>query len=1039
METSKQQTRPPAEIQPAFRNLDIGQLVQGKTLTVGNLLDWQRTVIQAVENAKSGGAPISLIPVTTTFQPANAMKPIAPLKVPAQTGPPMGTTSVPVIKATNSERITVPESKPLTTVINNNFSGQNMTGTVLNSMMHSVTSLMQQPSETPAKSPTSPQGLSMIVSSKLPAVVKQPPVVSTSNQQVTTNVTDTPIASTELTQNASPAPSKSSLFKLSGRTLVTILPSGSGEGKNNSSHKVFGDDAFTPIDSFGAGAFEAGSPSSGDAKVTEKITLSPKESVPCSRARNESTESNSNKNNNNSTPSQSVKVKQENDSVDCSGAPSTSKKGKISSRGRNIKNTAVVYTETSDYEDDDVFLHTTYKQQKSSKSKRSARHTATTTATAATNDASESDQEVNDILLYSIHMTNSGTWFHQIMWDGQRIMVMVPSKDDPYFTPPKDDPPVAFEDEPSASYSSLWKGYTVLGEIRAKLFSSYSTAAVVSFRYRSGMESVKVPLLWVPILRNLGSLQESGHSAKVIRMDHLKYLCKHYDLKFLDELNYVCQNKLKDTNNRTVIELNDSKSDDLDYDKIPLCDFFIDRGSKKRKKAMQSSAPSTTQVQTQTPVRKYSRTSDDRSPSRQKSACMECQAVFYADILTCTYCDSELKKITPDQAKNCLNCGEMIRKRCRKCPFCHYNYGIFTFGRWLCNNCSRCNTARTPACLGCGLEKPGSNYSMDELPTPTTTKPSRSASKASTSSSQPSPTRATVADAATNGTRSPPSRLSVESSPAPPPRKRPRRGIMSVDLPPATSNVEEVTPMEVTAKNETIADDVHLCRNLKWGSDEISVAVKVDGQCLMCFPEICEKIVLDHSYELLTKKLTNLKIQLIDGSDILKETTHIHDTPSQTCQLIRYQDLLAVLKHFNYKVPESFERAITSLENEAYQAELKNDMQKSQVSSSPGEEYSDDKELLECMTALQQAVDPKQLCELVTTSLNKSNVLLNKVVAAMDGLDGELEGIQKQQSGKRSLCEVLSSEIGFLKRRSLNIMEAIVQLDQLEIEKKKQN
>ena len=185
---------------------------------------------------------------------------------------------------------------------------------------------------------------------------------------------------------------------------------------------------------------------------------------------------------------------------------------------------------------------------------------------------------------------------------------------------------------------------------------------------------------------------------------------------------------------------------------------------------------------------------------------------------------------------------------------------------------------------------------------------------------------------------------------------------------------------------------MHLCRNLKWGSDEISVAVKVDGQCLMCFPEICEKIVLDHSYELLTKKLTNLKIQLIDGSDILKETTHIHDTPSQTCQLIRYQDLLAVLKHFNYKVPESFERAITSLENEvqctynmklrndfssqlsvyvyglhnmlimyilgcgfpvssvvmllmvyvtqAYQAELKNDMQKSQVSSSPGEEYS---------------------------------------------------------------------------------------------------
>ena len=31
------------------------------------------------------------------------------------------------------------------------------------------------------------------------------------------------------------------------------------------------------------------------------------------------------------------------------------------------------------------------------------------------------------------------------MWDGQRVTVMVPSKDDPYFAPPKDDPPVAFE------------------------------------------------------------------------------------------------------------------------------------------------------------------------------------------------------------------------------------------------------------------------------------------------------------------------------------------------------------------------------------------------------------------------------------------------------------------------------------------------------------------------------------------------------------------------------------------------------------------
>jgi len=51
-------------------------------------------------------------------------------------------------------------------------------------------------------------------------------------------------------------------------------------------------------------------------------------------------------------------------------------------------------------------------------------------------------------------------------------------------------------------------------------------------------------------------------------------------------------------------------------------------------------------------------------------------------------------------------------------------------------------------------------------------------------------------------------------------------------------------------------------------------------------------------------------------------------------------------------------------------------------------------------------------------------------------VDGEMQAIQKQQSAKRSLCEVLSSEIGFLKRRSLNIMEAIVQLDQ---QRKKQN
>ena len=51
--------------------------------------------------------------------------------------------------------------------------------------------------------------------------------------------------------------------------------------------------------------------------------------------------------------------------------------------------------------------------------------------------------------------------------------------------------------EPASSYSSLWKGYAILSEIRNKLFSSFSTAAVVSFRYRSGMETIRVPLLWV--------------------------------------------------------------------------------------------------------------------------------------------------------------------------------------------------------------------------------------------------------------------------------------------------------------------------------------------------------------------------------------------------------------------------------------------------------------------------------------------------------------------------------------------------------------
>lgn len=400
MEAGKQQVKPIMaanlpEIQPAFKDLDIGQL--GKTLTVGNLLDWQRTVVQAVENAKSGGTPISLIPVTTTFQPANMVKPFITQKATIQAVPAAGiATSVPVIKATNAERVIVPESKPFTSMLSSNYSGSMLSsGTVLNSMLNSLI----QPSgtnseEAPTKSPNSSQGQSMAIS-RSPAVLKYPVVSSTSSQQVTNNITtpiEAPTTSNEATQNISPPPPSKSLFKLSGRTLVTILPSGSGEGKSNTSHKVFGDDAFTPIDSFGAGAFEAGSPSSEDAKTTEKITLSPKE-VSCGRSRNESAESNTNKNNNNSTPSQSVKVKQENGSGDYSGNTTSSKKGKTSSRGRNIKNTGVVYTETSDFEDDDVFLHNSSYKQKSSKSKRSRQTITTTTIAIANNDASESDQE----------------------------------------------------------------------------------------------------------------------------------------------------------------------------------------------------------------------------------------------------------------------------------------------------------------------------------------------------------------------------------------------------------------------------------------------------------------------------------------------------------------------------------------------------------------------------------------------------------------------------------------------------------------------
>ena len=115
----------------------------------------------------------------------------------------------------------------------------------------------------------------------------------------------------------------------------------------------------------------------------------------------------------------------------------------------------------------------------------------------------------------------------------------------------------------------------------------------------------------------------------------------------------------------------------------------------------------------------------------------------------------------------------------------------------------------------------------------------------------------------------------------------------------------------------------YLIRNIKWGSaaDEVTVVVKIGGQCMVCFPEICEKIMLDHTTEVLTKKVNTLKIKLLDGTTVMTrkkglQTPHVHDTASRSCQLIQYQDLLLLLKAFNYKVPESFEKSVKSLENE---------------------------------------------------------------------------------------------------------------------------
>jgi len=454
MEAGKQHAKPTTsnlpEIQPAFKNLDIAQLMQGKTLTVGNLLEWQRSVIQAVENAKSNSV-ISIVPatsVTPVTQPAKITKAPTPHAdtavaiaensfagfknvqqyiqqcnndIPFQSDA-MIKKYVPTprpIKVSTSNALPVSEApsqlgsstkvatsvirggttsteKPAVPLVPNvqipvSLANQAMLSSMISiasSLVHSAVNnneeaaaakptenvvrmkspeiiRMRSPELVPAKSPESAPAKSPELAPSLSQIVAAKQVTGTipSTSQTTTNTATTAAADASQSdvQQTPPKP----LFNLSGRTLVTVLPRGSGDSKTTSSHKVFADDTFQPLDSFTVNTSEMGSPpaaSSAAAVAADKAVPKP--------TSKKSDSSNVNKNNNNSA---SVIVKQEVESVytEDSARPVRKNKGKMSSRGRVIKTGATIYAENSDFEDDDVFVNN-YKQKSSGKSKRAS-------------------------------------------------------------------------------------------------------------------------------------------------------------------------------------------------------------------------------------------------------------------------------------------------------------------------------------------------------------------------------------------------------------------------------------------------------------------------------------------------------------------------------------------------------------------------------------------------------------------------------------------------------------------------------------------
>ena len=459
MEAGKQQAKPTTsnlpEIQPAFKNLDIAQLMQGKTLTVGNLLEWQRSVIQAVENAKSNSV-ISIIPATSVtpvtqppkitkapttrsdtavsiaensfagfknvqqyiqqcnndipFQSDATIKKYVPTprpikastsnalpvsEAPSQLG---STTKVAtsVIRGgtTNAEKPAVPlvpnvqipvslanqamlssmisiASSLVHSAVNNNeeAAAAKPTENVVRMKSPEIIRMrspelvpVKSPESAPAKSPELAPSLSQIVAAKQATGT----IPSTSQTTTNTAATTTTAAADTSQSDVQQTPPKP-LFNLSGRTLVTVLPRGSGDSKTTSSHKVFADDTFQPLDSFTVNTSEMGSPPA----ASSAAVVAADKAVPKPTSKNTSSDSsNVNKNNNNSA---SVIVKQEVESVynEDSARPVRKNKGKMSSRGRVIKTGAAVYAENSDFEDDDVFVNN-YKQKSSGKSKRAS-------------------------------------------------------------------------------------------------------------------------------------------------------------------------------------------------------------------------------------------------------------------------------------------------------------------------------------------------------------------------------------------------------------------------------------------------------------------------------------------------------------------------------------------------------------------------------------------------------------------------------------------------------------------------------------------